>query len=361
MKNLIADDDVTGRSSAEASAQAEVHQGGRTSHPHKDGATLAWLSILSILTLLSICWMEAGCSRPEPSPLRVGSLVWPGYEPFYTARQLGYLDEKQVRLMEYTSTSETIRAFSNGTIEAGMMTLDEALLLAQDVPDIRLVLVLDYSNGADMIMARPEIAGLKDLKGRRVGADTSAMGAYMLMRALQLADLTPQELEIVPLAPTEHEAAFTQGLVDAVVTGDPTGTKLRNFGARQIFDSSQIPGEIVDVLVVRDAYLQAHLETVKHLLQAYYRARVYCKEKPQEAAEIAALRAKISPQEFLSSLDGLLLPEADESRRMLMGKPPVLLKNAQTLAAVMREKGLLRKDVDIQALFDERTLARLLP
>ena len=183
----------------------------------------------------------------------------------------------------------------------------------------------------------------------------------MLMRALQLADLTPQDLQIVPLDPTEHEAAFKEGRVDAVVTGDPTGTKLRNFGARQIFDSSQIPGEIVDVLVVREAYLHAHLETVKYLLQAYYRARVYGKEHPQEAAELAAQRAKITPQEFLSSLDGLLLPEADESRRMLMGEPPALLKNAQTLAALMREKGLLRKDVDIKALFDERTLARLWP
>jgi NitT/TauT family transport system substrate-binding protein len=335
----------------------ELHPHLRTNHRHQAAALGRWLSVFASL---SLCFLAA-CSRQEPAPLRVGSLVWPGYEPFYTARHLGYLDEKQVRLTEYTSTSETIRAFSNGTIEAGMMSLDEALLLAQDAPDIRLVLVLDSSKGADMIMARPEIASLKDLKGRRVGADTSALGAYMLMRALQLADLTPQDLQIVPLDPTEHEAAFKQGRVDAVVTGDPTGTKLRNFGARQIFDSSQIPGEVVDVLVVREGYLQAHLETVRHLLQAYYRSRVYGKEHPQEAAELAAQRAKITPREFLSSLDGLLLPEADESRRMLMGDPPALLKNAQTLAALMREKGLLRKDVDIKALFDERTLARLLP
>jgi NitT/TauT family transport system substrate-binding protein len=173
--------------------------------------------------------------------------------------------------------------------------------------------------------------------------------------------MTPQDLEIVPLEFSEQESAFKQGSVDAVLTYEPTRTKLRTFGARQIFDSSQIPGEIVDVLVVRDAYLQAHPDTVKHLLQAYFRGRAYLKEKPQEAAQIAATRAKITPEEFLSSLDGLLLPEANESRRMLIGQPPSLLKNAQTMAAVMREKGLLRKDVDATALFDGRTLARLLP
>jgi NitT/TauT family transport system substrate-binding protein len=310
---------------------------------------------------LMLCSMGAGCSRPEPAPLRVGNLPWPGYEPFYVAQQMGYLDAKQVRLTEYTSTSEIIRAFSNGTIEAGLMTLDEALLLAQDNPDLRLILVTDFSNGGDVVMAKPEFASLKELKGRRVGAETSALGAYILMRALQLSEMKPQDIEIVPMEFSEQETAFKEGRVDAVVTYEPTRTKLRNFGARQIFDSSQIPKEIVDVLVMRDAYLQAHPDSVKHLVQGYYRARAYFKEKPQEAAKIAAIRAKITPEEFLSSLDGLLLPEASESREMLMGQPPALLKNAQSLAAVMREKGLLRKDVDIKAMFDERALARILP
>jgi NitT/TauT family transport system substrate-binding protein len=274
---------------------------------------------------------------------------------------LGYFDERQTRLTEYTSTSEICRGFGNGTIDAGLVTLDEALQLAQDIPDLRVVLVLDISNGGDVIMAKPEIATLKDLKGHRVGAETSAMGAYMLMRALQFAELTPQDVQIVPMEFSEHELALKQGSVDAVVTYEPTRTKLRSFGARQIFDSSKIPGEIVDVMVVRDAFLQAHPEAVKHCLQGYYRARAYLKEKPQEAAQIAAPRAKIRPEEFLASLDGLLLPEAGESRRMLMGQTPALLKNAQTLATVMREKGLLRKDVDPQSLFNEATLARILP
>ena len=303
----------------------------------------------------------AGCSKQEAAPLRVGSVIWPGYEPFYVARHMGWLDATQIHLMEYTANSEIIRAFGNGAIDAGMVTLDEALVLAQDVPDIRLVLVTDISHGADVIMAKPEITSLKDLKGHRVGAETSALGAYVLMRALQMADMKPQDLEIVPLDPTEHVAAFAQGRVDAVVAYEPSRTKLRNMGARQIFDSTQIPGEIVDVVVVRDTYLEAHPDTVKHLVQAFYRARTYFKDKPQEAAKIASLRAKISPAEFLASLEGLPLPDAAESRRMLTGQPPPLLKNAQSLAAIMREKGLLTKAVDATALFDEKALNHLLP
>lgn len=315
------------------------------------------MALLGVL----LCWMGGGCSREASTPLRVGSVIWPGFEPFYVARHLGYLDEKQVRLVEFTASSEIMRAFSNGTLDAGLLTLDEALQLAQSVPDARLVLVTDISNGADVIMAKPEIGSLKDLKGRRVGAETSALGAYVLMRALQLAEMKPEDLEIVSLNPTEHETAFEKGRVDAVVTYEPTRTKLRSFGARQIFDSSQIPGEIVDVLVVRAASLQAHPEMVTHLVQGYYRARAYFTEKPQEAAQIAAMRMKISPQEFLASLEGLFLPDEHESHRMVIGQPPTLLKTAQTIAAMMREKSLLTKDVDIKGLFGERTVARVLP
>lgn len=331
---------------------------GRNCHSYEASPLRRWLSILAGLAL---CLSGGGCSRLEPAPLRVANPIWPGYEPFYVAERMGYLDEKQVRLVEYNSTAEIVRAFGNGTIEAGLVTLDVALLLAEDFPDIRLVLVTDFSNGGDVIMARPEFASIKDLKGHRVGAEKSAVGTYMLMRALQLAEMKTEDLEIVPLEFPEHEAAFRDGSVEAVVTYEPIRTKLRDLGARQIFDSSQIPKEIVDVLVVRAAYLQAHPDTVKHLVAAYYRARAYLAEKPLEAAKIAAVRGKVSPEEFLSSLDRLLLPDAQESRRVLTGQPPELLKTAEALAAVMREKGMLRPGVDPKALFDEQALLGVLP
>jgi len=55
------------------------------------------------------------------------------------------------------------------------------------------------------------------------------------------------------------------------------------------------------------------------------------------------------------------LPDAKEARQMLMGSPPGLLKNAQALAIVMREHGLLAKDVNAQTLFDEQALQRVFP
>lgn len=318
----------------------------------------SWL--LTVIVLL-FCFAGAGCSQREANPLRVASNMWPGYEPFYIARHLGYLDEKKVRLIEYTSTSEVIHAFRNETIDGGLVTLDEALQIAQDVPDIRLVLVADISNGADVIMAKPEIKSLKDLKGHRVGAETTALGAYVLLRALQLAGLKREDVVIVPLEFSEQETAFKRGDVDAVVTFEPTRAKLLNAGARQIFDSSRIPGEIVDVLVVRNAYLQAHPENVQLFVKSFYRGQDYFKTNQQDALQIAAKRENTTAKDVLSSLSLLRIPNANESRNMLMGQPPALLKNAQTLAAIMVEQKLLQKTVDVPALFDKQALEPILP
>jgi NitT/TauT family transport system substrate-binding protein len=242
-----------------------------------------------------------------------------------------------------------------------MVTLDEALLLTEDVADIRVMMVADVSNGADVILAKPEFGSMKDLKGHRIGVETTALGAYVLLRALQLSGLTREDIEIVPVEFSEDEAAFTHGIVDAVVTYEPTRTKLRNLGARQIFDSSQMPGEIVDVLVMRAEYLQAHPDSVQLLVQSFYRAQRYLKEKPQDFLRIAAARENTTPDEFRSSLALLRLLDATESRAMLTGRPPSLLKNARSLAALMVDQKLLHKTVDLESLFDERMVDRIYP
>jgi NitT/TauT family transport system substrate-binding protein len=159
-----------------------------------------WL-VSFFLAMLAIL---AGCTQEPQTPLRVGTNVWPGYEPLYLARDQGYYPPQSVRLVEYTSASEVIRAFRNGAIDAAALTLDEVLLLAETTPDVSVVLALDVSHGADVILAQPALSSLRDFKGRRVGVEATALGAYMLTRAPQTVDLTPTDVRTVSLEVFEH-------------------------------------------------------------------------------------------------------------------------------------------------------------
>jgi NitT/TauT family transport system substrate-binding protein len=283
--------------------------------------------------------------------LRVGSTQWPGFEAFFVARDQRFWRDNQIKLLEYTSTSELTRAFRNGTVDAGLLTLDEALRLAEDVPGIRVILITDVSNGADVVMAKPGFHRMRDLKGHRIGAETTGLGAYVLSRALELSGMTREDVEILPLEFSEQESAFERGSVDAVVTYEPLRTKLTNAGAQQLFDSTQIPGEIVDVLVIRKSYLEGSPDTEHLLFQAFYRSQRYAQDHPAEFLRIASAREGVTPEEFRRSMTLLRVPDAAEGPAMFAGTPSTLQKQAKSLADLMIDKKLLRGPVDVDAMF----------
>lgn len=283
--------------------------------------------------------------------MRIGTSVWPGYEPLFLGRSLGYFDKTPVQLVELNSASEVIRNFRNGAFEGAVLTLDEALLLADRGTDIGLVLVLDVSHGGDVILGRPELTTVGDIKGKRVGVEHTALGAYVLSRATEIAGLRVDELTVVPVEISEHEAAYNQKKVDAVVTFEPVRTRLIAAGARILFDSRQIPGEIVDVLVIRHDYLEKHTAEVKKLLDGWFRALDYLRSNPQDAAVRIAGRMKLSPAEVLESYKGLRLPDRAENRSLLGGPHPSLPATTERLAGTMLERKLLHKEADVKSLF----------
>jgi NitT/TauT family transport system substrate-binding protein len=316
-------------------------------------ATAVWLLVKVLLAVL-VLLAGAGCTREPPVPLRVGTNVWPGYEPLYLARDQGFYPPESVRLVEYTSASEVIRAFRSGAIDAAALTLDEVLLLAETAPEVSVVLVLDVSHGADVILAQPALSGLRDLKGKRVGVEATALGAYVLTRALQTVDLTPGDVQTVSLEVLEHERAFKEGRVDAVVTFEPVRTKLLAAGAKQVFDSSRLPGEIVDVLVVRRTPSAKQGEEIAQLVRGWFRALEFIRKDPDRAASLMAPRERLSADDFRKALQGLRLPEIGEERAMLAGTAPALIAPIQQLSRVMLANQLIKRPPEANGLLDSR-------
>lgn len=294
--------------------------------------------------LICVCVLHTACDV-QPAPLlRVGTNIWPGYEPLYLARELNYFSSGEVRLIEFTSATQVIRAFRNHAIDAATLTLDETLLLAQDVPDIRVVTVMDVSSGADVILAQRGIGSLQDLRGKRVGVEQTALGGYMLHRALQHAQLTSADVQRVYLQVDEHERAFLNGDIDAVVTFEPVRARLLSAGAGLLFDSSQIAGEIVDVLVVHRAFLTAQPERVSRLLGAWFRAVAYLEAQPQHAAMLIAPRLGVDARTLLDSYRLIDIPRHAENVEWLGDTNGTrgLVAGAQHLVAFMQQAGLLR-------------------
>lgn len=294
----------------------------------------------------------AGCAREPQAPLRVGTHVWPGFEPFYLAREAGYHPPGSVRMVEFTTGSDGIRAFRAGAIDAVALTLDETLLLAETAPDIVVVLVMDASHGGDAILARPTLTSLRDLKGKRVGLETTALGAYVLTRALQTLGSTSKEVRIVPLEPMEQERAYKEGRVDAVVTYEPVRTKLLALGARQVFDSTKMPGEILDVLVVRRSAVDEHREHVGQVVRAWFEALDLLRRERHRSLAVMARRERLGAEAFGKALEGLRFYDLAENRALLAGPAPAIVPTARRLGEVMLANRLLERAPDLTHLLD---------
>ena len=316
---------------------------------------------LAFLACLALAISVIGCAREPEPPLRIGTNVWIGSEPLYLARELGHLDPKVVQLVEYPSASEVLRAFRNQAIDGMVISLDELFGLAADGLQPRIILAVDVSHGADVVVGRSGMRTMKDLKGKRVAVEGGALGAFVLSRALALNGMQPGDVNIVHLESNEQPGAFEKGQVDGAVTFDPFRAQFLRAGATTLFDSTQIPGEIVDLVAVRATVLDKQPKAVQALLAGWFRAIDYLKREPKDAARRMGIRQQTSADQFLQALDGLRIPSREENLEMLGGNPPGLAVTGSRLMALMLDSKLLRSAVKIEEVLAPGPLANLPP
>ncbi|MEW5892697.1 MAG: ABC transporter substrate-binding protein [Pseudomonadota bacterium] len=296
-----------------------------------------------------------GCQRPEPL-VRVAGIVWIGYEPLFLARALGAYDAGALRLVEYPSNSTSLMALATGEVEAATLTLDECLLARAGGLDVRVILVFDDSRGADVIMVRPGITSLAMLRGKRIGVEDTAAGALMLAKLLEAAGLTAADLIKVPLTGPRQLAAYRSGQVDALVSFEPYATQLQALGARRLFDSRQLPGLIVDVLVAHAGALAAAPGAFRQLVAGYFQALDLVQGQPETAARQMAPRLGLTPAEVVRALQGIHLADRAENRAWLTGPNPRLIPAAQTVGNIMQASRLLKVVPELSQLADGRFL-----
>ena len=304
----------------------------------------------SILLLLVMSLMA--CSKPQADPLSIVSSPWPGYEPLYLARDLGYLDQAGVRLIELPSSNITLEAFSNGSADIATLTLDETLTLLSQGRKVRILAIMDISNGGDAVMARPEIKSLADMKGKRITIVNIPLGVFMLNRTLEAAGLSSADVSITTLPEDKHEKAYLQDKIDVAITFEPFKTRLANAGAHVLFDSSEIPNEIFDLLLVREDTYNARRDELCQLVQQWNRTLDYIGDNPEDASARMGKRLNMDADSYLTAMQGLVLPSRQESQRLLGGKEPALLKPARRLEEIMLRENLLPAPVDISSAID---------
>ncbi len=311
-------------------------------------------AILLVSTLA--CLPLSSCAQAPKDTLRIGINAWPPFELLYLAERQGFFKEAKVDvdLCDFSSYTGILRAYHQGHIDGFLATLNEIMITEnfQDIPAV--VLVADYSYGADAVLARDEIRHPAELRGKRIAFEESALGSYMLERVLEAGGLRMSDVRAVNKLPEEGGRAFRRGDVDALITYEPDlGKLLREKGAHAVFTSRDIPGEILDVLALRRSALESRPVEVSRILKAWFMAVEYQKAHPQEAATFMAKRQGVTVEEFLRAMSGTHIPDLEENRQLLgtVRQPGPLQRTVERLGGFLVRHNLSKTAVSGGTLF----------
>lgn len=202
------------------------------------------------------------------------------------------IDIEVVQINDYI---ESINQYSAGAFDACTMTNMDALTIpAAGGLDSTALIVGDFSNGNDGVVLKDKTS-LTDLKGQQVNLVELSVSHYLLARGLESVGLSEKDLTVVNTSDADMVAVYGTDDVTAVSTWNPLLNEIAFMpNSHKVFDSSQIPGEIIDLLVINTETLKKNPNLGKALAGAWY----------EIMSKMTAAETATSAKEYMAAASG---------------------------------------------------------
>ena len=244
----------------------------------------------ALLTLAALAPMPAAAA--PKSKFKLAWTIYAGWMPWPYAAEHGIVKKWadkygiSIDVVQVNDYAESINQYTAGAFDALTITNMDALAVpCVGGVDTTAVIVGDFSNGNDAVILKDKTA-LSDLRGQKINLVQYSVSQYLLDRALTTAGLTERDLTVVNTSDADMAAAYKTRDVTAVVTWNPIVQQImQEPSAHSVFNSSQIPGEIMDLAVVNTKTLSDNPNFARALTGAWYETMALM------AADTAAARA----------------------------------------------------------------------
>jgi NitT/TauT family transport system substrate-binding protein len=252
------------------------------------------------------------------APLKIAYSDWPGWVAWEIGIQKGWFKEAGVDVeFQWFDYVPSMDAYVAGKVDAVCMTNGDALVTgATGKPSVG-ILINDYSNGNDMIVAAPGIGSIKDLKGKKVGLEEGFVTHLLLLTGLEKNGMAAGDVTIVNTPTNETPQVLASKAVDAIGAWQPnSGQALKALpGSKPVFTSADAPGIIYDLLYVSAESLEQNRDEWAKVVEVWYRIAEFIRDEENidEALKILAGRVKISPEEYEPFLKGTYILTLDEA------------------------------------------------
>jgi NitT/TauT family transport system substrate-binding protein len=238
----------------------------------------------------------------EKSSFKIAWSIYVGWMPWDYAQQSGILKKWadkygiKIQLTQINDYVESINQYTAGGFDGCVMTsMDMLTIPAAGGVDSTALIVGDYSNGNDGVVLKGAGKKLADIKGQSVNLVELSVSHYLLARGLASVGLSERDIKVVNTSDADIVGAFAAPTVTATVTWKPQLSEIAAVPKTTlVFDSSKIPGEILDLMVVNSAVLKSNPKLGKALVGAWYETLVVMSGKDARAAAALQSMAKAS-------------------------------------------------------------------
>ncbi len=308
------------------------------------------LGIACAFGFAAVTSLNTSAARAEDQ-VTLATVAWIGYAPFYVAVEKNLFDKYGVKvaLKDFADPALIPAALQSGGIQGAMYTYDQVINLVANGNAFRVVMPIDYSNGADAVVALKSIGSMADLKGKKVAYPFATCDNLLVAYGLQKAGLTEADVEGLDTTPENVAAALASG-VAAGATYEPNISKILkldvNGGYHAIYTSASAPGLITDILYFSTDYISKNPKAVDAVIKGYIDGMAFMKDHPDEAYAIVAKyfsttvddvkeQAKGAYNIPVAEMAGYFTPHDDAKSLFTSGKliADVLIKRGQIKAA----------------------------
>jgi NitT/TauT family transport system substrate-binding protein len=295
-----------------------------------------------------------------PTTMKIGTLVWIGYGPFYVAEALDLYKKynMKVSLQVFTDPALIPPAIASGAIDGGMLTYDQVVGQVATGQAQKVVMPIDYSNGGDAIVADKTITKVADFKGKKIGFNPLSPSDFLLSYALKTAGLSDKDITPVNMTPESVPAAMASGQMPIGVTYEPSLSQIVSQGGgkkfKVIFSSKDAPGLIADVLVFDDKVIKAKPTEITSIMKAYLDGMAYMKAKPEESYKIIGKFMGVTPKEVKEQLSGVYnIPAAEMAKAFMKSTDTTsYYGSGDVIGKLLMAKGQIKTIPTTESTFD---------
>ena len=270
------------------------------------------------LLTIALTGLLAFAGAASADPLKIGYSDWPGYTVLEVAKQKGWFKEAGVDVdLVWFDYLASIDAYSAGKIDADCIVATDALGAGATGAKGKFIALIDYSEGSDMIIGKPGVESIKDLKGQKVGIEIGLVEHLLLLQALEDNGMTVSDVTLVPTPTNNTPQTLGSGQVAAIGAWYPVSSlALKQVaGSTKLFTSAQAKGLIYDVLEVNPGSLGQHKDDWAKVVKIYYKCvdYLYDPKTREDAIKIMAAKVGVDPAEYAKNVPGthfLTLAEA---------------------------------------------------